>query len=139
MSETWIPVDRTALNQPRQKKVDGVEVTVMASPYDVPDAYRSHYDAEKDRHILEFRYLTEEPKKRENHGQYITLLVGKNSRRIYGVEIDSAALRKHFWLSVTVSAIGEQEQRSGPSQNYNIARRLLRTHAPRLEQAFAFS
>lgn len=138
MSENWIPVDRIALNEPRQKKVDGVEVTVMASPYDVPDAYRSYYDEARERHVVEFRYLTEEPKKRENHGQYITLLVGKNSRRIYAIEIDSEALRRHVWLSVTVNAIGEHEQRSGPSLNYAVARRLLKANAPRLEEAFAF-
>lgn len=137
MSE-WIRVDPSALNRPKQEKVDGAKVTVMASPYDVPDAYRSFYDEGLKRHVIEFRYLSEEPQERENRGQYVTLRVGKNSGRIYGVEVDLEKLHSP-WVNLTVKAIAERE-REAPrrSLNYAVTRRFLRDNAPRLEAAFAF-
>jgi hypothetical protein len=136
----WIQVDPSALNKPKQERVDGVEVTVMASPYDVPDAYKSYYDEDLKRHVVEFRYLGEEPLRRQNYGPYITLRLGKRSGRIYGLEIDVHRNSKP-WVNLGVKAIEEREREMPKTQkslNYAITRRLLRDNAPKLEAAMAY-
>jgi hypothetical protein len=140
--EEWIKVDPSTLNPPKQETVDGTKVTIKASPYDVPDAYRSYYDEQIGRHVVEFRYLTTEEKvRRENYGPHLTLRIGKNSSRVYGVEIGSPALQQRRWLQITVNALNEREEKVGRKEkflNYAIASRLLRANAPRLEQALAY-
>jgi hypothetical protein len=59
----------------------------------VPEAVRGLVDEKSGRYVIEFRYLTEEPLKREIRTDIVTLRVGKNSGRLYGVEINTDAMR----------------------------------------------
>ncbi len=141
MEEAWIKVDPNTLNPAKQETVEGTKVTIKASPYDVPDAYRGYFDNKIGRYVVEFRYLSEEPVRRENHGPHLTLRIGKRSSRVYGVEIDSRGLEQRRWVQVAVNALSEREEKAGRKEtflNYVIASRLLRDNAPRLEQALAY-
>jgi len=89
------------LNEPELEKVDpgesrqvkGVLVHVFMSPYDVPQAVRGRYDDERERFLIEFRYIGDEPIERREQDRHLALHVGKNSGRLYGVEIDVDTLR----------------------------------------------
>jgi hypothetical protein len=84
----WIPVDPKQLSPQLGAKVILVDVTLSASPYDVPRAVKGGYDEKKKRFIIAFQYIEEEPLTRKRHDSEITALVGKNSGRLLGLEID---------------------------------------------------
>lgn len=137
--EQWIRVDPGAMNRRHHHKVDdGVEVVWSTSPYDIPEAMRSSYDREKRRLTIEFRYMSEESTRREQHGPYLSLGVGKNSGRIYTIEIDMHAVLDE-WVKLSIKAISERaKQRSEfHRSNYEVTKRLLREHAPELSAAMA--
>jgi hypothetical protein len=75
----------------RETKSDGVEVFV--SPYDVPEAVRGRYDEKAKRFVIEFKYLDDEKASGEHEGEPVALRVGKNSGRLFGIQIDVEALK----------------------------------------------
>ncbi len=88
----WIPVDLGAEERAQKAFIRGVEVELFASPYDVPEAIRGHFDEAKNRLIIELRYVGSEPTKVcvYNHVSYT---IGESSNRLYGLEIDVHALK----------------------------------------------
>ena len=84
----WVTLDQTELNLPHQETVKGVTVEVMLSPYDIPSHVRGDYDSEIDKFVIEFKYLGAEPTKYVRQSDSLSLRVGKNSGRVYAIEID---------------------------------------------------
>jgi hypothetical protein len=64
-----------------------VKVTVHFSPYDKPLAVRGRYDEDRKRFLVEFQYIADEDVDRQECGDY-SLILGRNSGRLYGIEID---------------------------------------------------
>lgn len=88
----WIGVDSTEL-----RKAVGAElrqlregVTLTVSPYDVPEALRGSFDADKHRYVIEFKYVDDEPYDVADVPGPARLSVGKRSGRIDEIEIESA-------------------------------------------------
>jgi hypothetical protein len=94
MSE-WISLNPEQVSrQMRQtRREDGIEISVALSPYEIPDAVRGVFDSTLKQFVVEFRYLAQEAWLPRRHDDYITLRVGKNSGRIYGIEIDVIAMK----------------------------------------------
>jgi hypothetical protein len=91
MSE-WIEVDLTEHEKAQKTLIRGVEVELYASPYDVPEAIRAHFDETKNRFIIEFKYVGSETTLVYVF-DHVGYTVGKNSGRLYGMEIDVRALK----------------------------------------------
>lgn len=89
----WLQLDPSKLERHERTEMDGVEVHVFMSPYDVPEAVRGRLDASIGKFVIEFKYLDEEKSLNEPHGEHIVLRVGKNSKRLLGLEIDVDALK----------------------------------------------
>lgn len=72
-----------------------VKVEFLVSSYDIPEAVRGSYNKEKGQFVIEFRYIgnSNEPTKPQTQDDYVTFVVGKNSSRLYGIEIDVKALK----------------------------------------------
>jgi len=72
-----------------------VKVEFLVSSYDIPEAVRGSYNKEKCQFVIEFRYIgnSNEPTKLQPQDDYVTFVVGKNSSRLYGIEIDVKALK----------------------------------------------
>lgn len=108
----WIDLSsalNSAFEHPTESTEHDVNLVVMVSPYDVPEAVRGYYSAGKERFIIEFRYIGSEPQEQRSAGNgHVFLRVGKNSGRVYGMEIDVKALRAQS-ISLHVS-IGEIER-----------------------------
>jgi len=96
MTAQWIPIENDEINQPKAEDIRGVELHVFLSPYDVPQGIRGFYDDDKDRFIVELKYLTDEKlveeQSEESPEQHVSLLVGKNSGRLYKILIDVRTL-----------------------------------------------
>jgi hypothetical protein len=87
MSE-WVRVPAHAVNQPVSEKFGRVEITLLMSPYDVPRAIRGDYDNARKKFIITFKYLATEEVEEDQQNKFITLLVGRKSARLYGIEVD---------------------------------------------------
>ena len=40
----WVPLDAAQLSPAKRQRIQGVDITVVMSPYDVPEAVRGQYD-----------------------------------------------------------------------------------------------
>src|SRR2546423_970944 len=94
--EGWIQLaDLFKTEEPSQENVGGATVRLLMSPYEVPEAARGWLDRSKDRFVLEFKYLTEEPtEKKAGDDPSVQLILGKNSGRLYRCEVAMDTLLK---------------------------------------------
>ena len=134
MSVEWIEVDPVDLADTRTRNVNGVRITFMPSPYDLPDAFRGYYDKALNCFVIEFQYLADEKTENEEHGPYVTLRVGKNSGRVYGIEVDVNAAKAQ-WVELIQKALHERSQEARKPQrpaNYEATRKLIKERVPEL-------
>lgn len=134
MSHEWIELDPTELDEPRDVLLDGVPVTLQASPNEVPDGIRGYFDRRLRRFVIEFRYIGEEPWRRVPYpDHHLAFRLGRNSQRLYGLEIDMNAAKEQ-WVSLATQAIEAQKKtlRNTWRRNYDIASSLLQERASQL-------
>lgn len=72
----------------RQKTDSGVLVSTSPSPYDVPEAVRTNVDEGRKRLCIEFQYIGEEPMVVKPDAPGISFRLGKNSGRLYGIDLE---------------------------------------------------
>lgn len=135
MSE-WIKLDPGAFSaRARQVKMqNGVEIALSLSPYDVPDAVRGNYDPKSGRFLVEFSYIEDEAWVKKQHDQNIELRVGRNSGRLYGIEIDIDSMKaSQIALKIELPKIVgraiddelRQANRQSRRENYQIAKSVI--------------
>jgi hypothetical protein len=88
---SWIPLSE--LRPPVERNLHGVRVNVLVSPYDIPEAVRAFRDPQNDRFVIEFRYISTEDTKERDDNEHVKVRVGRNSGRLYAIEIDTKALQ----------------------------------------------
>lgn len=110
-----------------------------------PGAIRGFYDKKKLRFVIQFKYIDDEPKEDRVFDSYVKLRVGRNSERLYAIEIDVDTLRANqvqFLMAVQREVDGaftELLTRS-PSrrlENYQLAKEALATRQQELFAAIA--
>jgi hypothetical protein len=130
----WERIKSTVLH--RLSDVGRTDKTSIASisPYDIPEAFRVSPDpVNHSILVIEFKYTTEEPLEPGRRVEGITLRVGKNSGRLYKIEIDAKSLNPGDMVRLKFSddagiaidrlvADNAYPKRSG---NYRIAKQLL--------------
>lgn len=136
----WIRIDPSLSSEAIAPEQEGVQINLIMSPFDVPRFMRGSFDAASRRFIIEFKYIGEEPIKRQESDKNITLRVGKHSGRLYGIEVNveelgvnAVQLRVHI-PKVIDNAIDKQIQRLEMSErpqrlnrraNFEVAKRAL--------------
>jgi hypothetical protein len=111
------------------ESINGVPISVSPSPYDVPEAVRSVYDESKRRFSIEFQYIGEEPLKSSDVDRGVRCLLGKNSGRLYGIDVylDKAALEDNSAASIlkvivpSIDALASGGGREVRKRNYGFA------------------
>ena len=88
----WLQLDGKQLNPLQKREIRGVKIDVYLSPYDVPEAVRGFYDESVARFVIEFKYLGEESTRLKRH-KHLELRVGKNSGRLYRIDVDVESLK----------------------------------------------
>lgn len=106
---TWIPVDTMEMNPEKKVEEHGVELHVQISPYDVPQALRGGFNEESGRFEIEFRYIGEEPVRKQAADEYLSFYVGKKSGRLYKIQLDVKAMKAHK-VTLRVMPMGELSQ-----------------------------
>ncbi|QII09508.1 hypothetical protein KsCSTR_01290 [Candidatus Kuenenia stuttgartiensis] len=91
----WLQVKPDGEEFMKRLQTEGskVKVEFLISSYDIPEAVRGSYNKEKYRFVIEFKYIGDEPTKAEPQDNYVTFVIGKNSSRLYRIEIGVKALR----------------------------------------------
>ena len=85
----WISLDPSAFQRNECSQVDGVEIIVGLSPYDVPEKVRGYFNDEIGRFVIEFQYLgNEEERVADHEDKHVKLLIGNHSNRLYEIHID---------------------------------------------------
>ena len=127
----WVPLNAKTLALPKQRKIRGVDITLVMSPYDIPEAVRGDYNRESQKFVIEFRYMSDEPWERYRYNKDIVLRIGRNSRRLYGIEVDIHALaaqminlRMNVAKAVTdaIDRLAHQSERLQRRENYEVAK-----------------
>jgi hypothetical protein len=129
----WIPLDPDKVSKAttETRREGGVQITVGLSPYDIPQAVRGRYDPASDRFVIEFSYISEEPLVAHAHDDVVVLHVGKNSGRIYGIDINVKAARSKnvgFRISlpkIVNRAIDNELVNQARTRNYEIAKDVI--------------
>ena len=88
----WVRLDARGITSPQHEKLHGVDITLIISPYDIPEAIRGEYNKDLKKFIIEFRYMNEEPWLNHRYNESIVLRIGRHSMRLYGIEVDLNAL-----------------------------------------------
>ena len=95
----WKRIDDNVLERISQRKtnvVKGINFTVMVSPYAIPVRFKGEYNRERKVFEIRFQYLDEEPSEFRKADDQIDLLVGKNSGRLMGIDVDVHTLGVEF-------------------------------------------
>ena len=91
MKSAYVRIKDSVINKPRQEKMQGVKVTVMLSPFDVPESVLCKEDEDTKALHFEFKYLSgDEPShvfQSDNNGS-VRLVLGKRSNRVYEIILD---------------------------------------------------
>jgi len=134
----WVSVTASKIDPPdvESEVVDGIEVNVFLSPYDLPRALRGYYSEILKRFVIEFRYVDEEDFVLHNEKEPIVLRVGKRSRRMLGFQIDTDRLDvQQVELNLLTEAIDhliEEDAEQERHDNYLAAKEALEEVADRV-------
>lgn len=134
----WKFVDTKRLNAPREEVVGDVHVTVYFGPDDMPAAVTGETDSEKGVIRIFFRYDSEgEARVRRVLGERRSILYGKKTKRIYGLELPSDSSQSRISANVvsTLNRIQETSREIGLErvENYLAAKQAYEQVSPQVE------
>ncbi|WP_298868077.1 hypothetical protein [uncultured Gimesia sp.] len=137
----WIQLDAQRLDQTTHENQNGVDIYFGLSPFDIPEAIRSHVDKSNDRLKIEFKYLDDpEEEKMEWSDKDSSLSVGKNSGCVYSISVNmkpleeisgKSSLLKEFEDAVK-GFIAEKHLTTVEESHYDVARKALAEKAEEL-------
>jgi hypothetical protein len=84
---TWLPLNQRAYEDDEVKDLQGMRVHMVVSPYDVPEALRLLADEAKKLLRVEFKYMSHEPTDCRDLGASTFAELGRNSKRLYAIEL----------------------------------------------------
>lgn len=105
METSWNFIPVSEINKPVKETVAGVTLEVVAAYHDVPVAARFSYEESLSEFVIHLKYLTDpEPTKSETEGD-VTLEVGKHSKRIYIIKINTRAFQPEVHNKITFNLV----------------------------------
>ena len=127
----WIPInedDLRQLNPVKTREEKGIKFGVMLSPYDLPEAVKGEYNEDRSIFEIRFRYLDEEKSKKHKIDEHISVLEGKNSGRLLGIDVDVEKSGVGI-IQLAIQTLKEQSSHIKDQQkaNYNAAQEVLST------------
>src|SRR5262249_14553310 len=74
----WWKFQGPSLADPITKNIRGAEITVLPSPYDIPEWFRTYVDPRENRWTVEFKYIDSEPLMSWQSSGNLRLWLGRN-------------------------------------------------------------
>lgn len=137
MSE-WHRINPVKFNRPRQEKIHGTSVEVFASPYEVPIAVRGGVNLQSGNFVVEFKYIGgEEPLFVVTPTNELQLELGRNSKRIFRLELASKAAGIKPTIQDVVLALDRAIADLSNKENYDLAKLVVKERADKLKAAAA--
>jgi hypothetical protein len=133
----WIKLDPQffSARATQRKRQDGIQIAVSLSPYDIPDAVRGRFESRLGRFVIEFSYIEAEKWDLHPHREGLFLRVGKNSGRLYGIEVDvkqhhgqpiALTMRLPKLVSKAIDAeLAQNRKADSRQENYELAKSVL--------------
>jgi hypothetical protein len=81
----WWKFQGPSLADHIKRHIRGAEVSVLPSPYDIPEWFRTYVDPSENRWTVEFKYIDSEPLMEWCPSENLRLWLGRNSRRVYKI------------------------------------------------------
>jgi hypothetical protein len=134
----WIELDPEQLNQNERTCVNGIEINVGLSPYDIPERVRGSYDDDIGRFVIEFEYLDDnEPREISWQNEHVTLCVGENTGCLYAIHVDveslgADAVKVRVSVADAIRHLSEDERHSAQRRHYEVAEEIIAKNAERL-------
>jgi|ERR1041385_2162210 hypothetical protein len=85
----WIILNREELRESSDPKSKSLTINIYASPYDIPEGVKSFMDDTKTYINIQFKYLNEEKTEPVTEDRLVSLEIGKQSRRLHKIIIDT--------------------------------------------------
>ncbi|WP_191830514.1 hypothetical protein [Pseudomonas fluorescens] len=124
--EEWISVSQHDLNEVESKQQrGGLKLQFMVAPSDLPSAWRVIHEKSNTVEV-EFKYLGgSEPKLLEHCANNITLEVGKHSKRIYKITLNTRSVPASGELMISRAADVVEHGPGLNKSNSEVIHRLL--------------
>lgn len=142
----WISLSPEKLVADTRQQLRGLELNIFVSPHDVPDAVRGYFDQQINRFVIEFRYLADERWQAKTQDPFLTLRVGRDSKRLLGIEVDVRALnaqavglRLHppHLITQAIDKLAMEPSLARQEDNYRIAKDVIVDRKKELFEALA--
>lgn len=126
----WNRVNPQEIAKKRKKMIRGVEVQLLVSPYDIPEAVRGFYNNELQRFVIEFRYIGDEGKEERHDYPHdnVSLVISKRSGRLLKVFLDLDAMNAEavrLNVRAAIEELVKERKRDSREENYEIAQQIL--------------
>jgi hypothetical protein len=138
---SWIDVPLEQLSRPTQEfRERGLQS--FRSPFDVPAAIRSRYDASARRLAIEFAYLGSEETEASDLDHSVKVDLGRNSHRVYRIEF---GLDEHITNEIIQQIVADalsrlrKRYRDAPIESYDAAQAAVELERGLLFQDLASS
>jgi hypothetical protein len=138
----WIPIANLS-PRPERRNLQGVRVDLLVSPYDVPSALRGEYLRDKGCFLIEFKYISNEETYEKPEMENVTVRLGRNSGRLYAIELNVKALKATSVelrikiaeeLKNVLTHLIEQPRSQLRSSNYSMAKEAVEMHQEEILQ-----
>src|ERR1035438_7110729 len=104
MEKQWITVRESESLPLEKRSLEGVRVDVLVSPYDVPEGVRGALREGGKQFVIEFKYISDEDTVEKQQDDNVKLRVGRNSGRLYALELDMTKFNaNHIKLRLEVA------------------------------------
>jgi hypothetical protein len=126
-----------------KRNLQGVQVDVLVSPYDVPEAVRGYFCHQRQRFIIEFKYISSEDTVEKPQDQNVKIRVGRHSGRLYAIELDVKSLHANAVqlrlkiaeaLRNVLTHLIQQPLSQMRTSNYRLAKDAVDKHEARILQ-----
>lgn len=101
---TRVTVQDSVVDKPRKEKIQGVEVKIMLSPFDVPQAAFCEIDETTNALRLKFDYIarSEPVYSVATDDKLVKLTLGKASNRVYEIEVSEQAYNQGDEIQINI-------------------------------------
>ena len=101
---TRVRIQDSVIDKPRKEKIQGVEVKIMLSPFDVPQAAFCELDETTNSLRLKFDYIarSEPVYSVATDDNLVELTLGKASNRVYEIEVSEQAYKQGDEIQINI-------------------------------------
>lgn len=130
----WVKLNPSEFNKPEHVSVNGADIEVFLSPYDMPEAFRGSFIKQEGKFEIEFKYIGgNEPleAKKVKDGSML-LQIGRHSKRLYRILLDIEPDKREVTLSLLLPKFNKQLETltralgsDVPERNYKVTKEIL--------------